>query len=112
MASLSTLHPSLQPWANWIFRYGKSYSGKLVVTSARRSAADQARLRAKYLAGKSQIYAAPVGRSAHQTGWAFDIAQVGVNPIGDLLLHGLGAWWNYYGGRWGGPADPVHFGVR
>lgn len=112
MPSLSTLQPALQPWAQWIFRYGQSIDGKLVVTSARRSLAKQAELRAKYLRGESPIYAAPPGQSAHQLGWAFDMARIGVDPLDDWLLMWLGKWWTYYGGRFGGAEDPVHFGVR
>lgn len=83
MASISTLNPGLQPWANWIFRYGQSLDGKLVVTSARRSRAKQAELRARYLAGKSPIYASPPGYSQHEVGLAFDMARVGVSALDD-----------------------------
>lgn len=112
MPSISSLAVPLQPWADWIFRYGQSIDGKLVITSARRSYAKQAQLRAEYLLGHSPIYAAPPGQSAHQTGWAFDMARIGVDPLNDWLLMWLGKWWAYYGGRHGGASDPVHFGVR
>jgi len=112
MASLSTLQPWLQPWAEWIFRYGQSLDGRLVVTSARRSTAKQLELRMKYLAGESPIFAAMPGTSKHEIGEAFDLAQMGVEPFDSQLLPWLGSWWALYGGRWGGQADPVHFGVR
>jgi len=112
MPSISSLVPALQPWAQWIFRYGQGIDGKLVITSARRSMAKQAELRAKYLRGESAIYAAPPGQSAHQVGLAFDMARIGVDPLDDWLLMWLGKWWTYYGGRHGGAKDPVHFGVR
>lgn len=112
MASLSELEPWLQPWANWIFRYGQTLDGKLVVTSGRRSRAKQQELRWKFLSGDSKIYAAPPGTSAHEIGQAFDLAQVGVDPFDSRLLPWLGKWWMHYGGRWGGVTDPVHFGVR
>jgi len=112
MPSISSLQPALQPWATWIFRYGQSIDGKLVITSARRSGAKQAELRWKYLVGESPIYAAPVGFSAHEKGWAFDMARIGVDPLNDWLLMWLGKWWSHYGGRFGGAKDPVHFGVR
>lgn len=112
MPSLSTLQPALQPWAQWIFRYGQSIDGKLVVTSARRSWAAQFKLYSRYLRGESALPAAPPGKSAHQLGWAFDMARVGVNPLDDWLLMWLGKWWTYYGGLHGGARDPVHFGVR
>jgi len=112
MASLNTLEPWLQPWANWIFRYGQSLDGRLVVTSARRSLADQIRLYNRYLHGESDIPAAPPGRSKHQIGQAFDLAQVGINPHDSRLLPWLGKWWMHYGGLYGGVKDPVHFGLR
>jgi len=112
MPSVSSLQPALQPWAQWIFDYGRSLDGKLVITSARRSLQDQIRLRNRYLSGKSPIYAAPPGKSAHQYGWAFDMARVGEDALGDPLLMWLGKWWKHYGGLHGGEADPVHFGVR
>jgi len=112
MASISSLHPALQPWAEWMFRWAKSIDGKFVITSARRSYADQVRLRNRYLRGESKIYAAPPGQSAHQSGLAFDMARIGVDALQDPLLMALGPWWQYYGGRWGGAADPVHFGVQ
>lgn len=112
MASLSTLEPRLQPWAYWIFRYGQSLDGKLVVTSARRSRAKQLQLRMKYLSGESKIFAAMPGFSKHEIGQAFDLAQVGVDPFDSRLLPWLGKWWMHYGGLWGGERDPVHFGIR
>lgn len=112
MASISSLQPALQPWAEWMYRWAKSIDGKFVITSARRSWADQHRLRQRYLRGESLIYAAPPGRSQHQAGWAFDMARIGTDPLADPLLIALGAWWNYYGGRFGGASDPVHFGTR
>jgi len=91
---------------------GKQQSGKLVVTSARRSVIKQRELYYKYRMGQSLIPAAPPGTSLHELGWAFDMAQMGVNPLQDPLLAWLGAWWEYYGGRWGGARDPVHFQPR
>jgi len=112
VATLSTLQPWLQPWANWIFRYGQTIDGRLVVTSARRSRAKQLELRMKYLSGESQIFAAMPGFSKHEIGEAFDLAQVGIDPFDSRLLPWLGKWWMYYGGLWGGDRDPVHFGVK
>ncbi len=112
MADLRSLQPWLQPWAFWIFNYGKSLDPKLVVTSARRDYWKQYRLYMDYLSGKSAIPAAPPGRSKHQLGEAFDLASVGVDPFEDWVLPILGYWWAYYGGLYGGLKDPVHFGVR
>ena len=112
MADLRTLQPWLQPWARWIYDYGRSFNPKLVVTSARRDSMKQQRLRADYLSGKSKIYAAPAGTSRHEFGEAFDMASVGVDPFDDWSLPWLGYYWQYYGGLYGGSSDPVHFGVR
>ena len=112
MADLATLQPGLIPWARWIYAVGKQQDGRLVVTSARRSRTKQAELRHRYESGLSPIFAALPGKSLHEYGWAFDMARIGKNPIGDPLLAWLGAWWQYYGGHWGGERDPVHFQPR
>lgn len=112
MADLRTLDRSLVPWARWIYAVGKYYDGRLVVTSARRSRAKQARLYELYKSGESVIPAAPPGTSLHEQGLSFDMARIGVNPIGDPLLNWLGQLWEYYGGQHGGARDPVHFQPR
>lgn len=112
MADLRSLQPWLQPWARWIFDYGKSINPKLVVTSARRDLWKQTQLYNDWISGKSAIPAAPPGRSRHQFGEAFDMASIGVDPFEDWSLPWLGYWWQYYGGLYGGTKDPVHFGVR
>ena len=112
MADLNTLVPGLVPWAKWIHAVGQNQDGRLVVTSARRSFAKQVELYYKWKRGLSAIPAAPPGKSLHQQGLAFDMARIGIDPLGDPLLAWLGSWWEYYGGRWGGERDPVHFQVR
>ena len=112
MADLRSLQPWLQPWAWWIFNYGQSINPKLTVTSARRSTWDQIRLFNRYISGQSAIPAATPGTSKHELGEAFDMASIGVDPFEDPYLPWLGYWWQYYGGRYGGDRDPVHFGVR
>lgn len=112
MADLRSLQPWLQPWARWIYDYGRSFNPKLVVTSARRDYAKQVTLYMMWQTGASDIPAAPPGQSKHQLGEAFDLASVGVDPFDDWSLPWLGYYWQYYGGLYGGTADPVHFGVR
>ena len=112
MSSLRELHPQLVPWARWIYALGKSYDPLLVVTSARRSSAKQARLYEKYRRGESAIPAAPPGTSLHEFGLAFDLARIGKDPLNDPLLNWLGQVWEYAGGRHGGARDPVHFQPR
>lgn len=109
MADLNTLDKRLVPYAKWIYAVGKQYDGRLVVTSARRSAAKQSRLYNDWIRGVSSIPAARPGFSLHQRGLAFDLARIGISPHGDPLLNYLGAVWRYYGGIWGGQRDPVHF---
>jgi len=109
---IRSLQPWLQPWARWIFDYGKSFNPKLVVTSARRDWFDQLRLYNRYISGQSAILAVAPGQSKHQLGEAFDMASVGVDPFDDWSLPWLGSWWQYYGGLYGGLNDPVHFGIR
>ena len=112
MADLATLDRRLVPWAKWLYAVGKFNDGKLVVTSARRSAAKQARLYAKYKSGKSLIPANRPGTSLHEYGLAFDLARLGEDPLADPLLLWLGDLWERVGGRYGGSRDPVHFQVR
>jgi len=112
VADLRTVDPRLYPWARWIYDLGKQQDGRLVVTSARRSSAKQSELYERYKAGKSLIPANRPGTSLHEYGLAFDLARLGKDPLGDPLLAWLGSWWEYYGGRWGGIRDPVHFQPR
>jgi len=112
VADLGTLDQGLIPWAKWIYAVGKKEDGRLVVTSARRSSAKQAYLYSRWKSGKSLIPANRPGTSLHEYGLAFDMARLGKDPLGDPLLAWLGSWWEYYGGRWGGIRDPVHFQPR
>jgi len=112
MANLNTLRPGLVPWAKWILEVGRRVDGRLVVTSARRSSAKQAKLRQRWERGLSKIPANRPGTSLHEYGLAFDLARIGVDPFDDDLLPWLGYWWEYYGGRWGGKRDPVHFQIK
>ena len=112
MADLNTLDARIVPWAKWLYAVGKSYDGRLVVTSALRSSSKQAELRRKWELGQSKIPANRPGTSLHEYGLAFDLARLGIDPLGDPLLNWLGAVWEHYGGRHGGIRDPVHFQPR
>lgn len=111
MADLNTLEPFLIPYAKYIFRLGKYYDGRLVVTSARRSPKKQYELYRKWKAGKSLIPANRPGTSLHEYGLAFDMARLGIDPLADPLLDYLGRVWTSMGGRHGGIRDPVHFQI-
>jgi len=98
-ASISTLHPQLQPWARWLinlYPYGQ-------LTSTRRSRAEQTQLYDAYLRGESRFPAAPPGHSKHELGLAFDYWA----PA--WALRELGRIWESEGGTWGGESDPIHF---
>lgn len=125
MADLNTLQPWLVPYADYLWRVGKWYNqvydwgrggGTLVVTSARRTPADQYILYQKFRRGESQIPAAAPGTSLHELGLAFDMMRLGVDPFTDPLLNLLGEiwveWGGTYGGGWGGGADPVHYQAK
>jgi len=112
MADLRTLDRRLYPYAKWLYEVGKYYDARLQVTSAYRSWASQKRLYDKWVSGTSTIMAAVPGRSQHQYRVAFDLARVGIDPLSDELLPALGRLWQSMGGLYGGPRDPVHFGVR
>jgi len=112
MADLATLDRRLVPAAKYLYQLGKHYDPRLVVTSAYRSQAKQQRLYAAYMSGLSKIPAAPPGGSLHNFGLAFDMARIGIDPFADPLLAWLGRVWEYWGGRYGGIRDPVHFQPR
>lgn len=112
MADLRTLDPRLIDYAMYLYKIGKYYDQKLVVTSARRSSAKQAQLYWYWKKGISKIPANRPGTSLHEYGLAFDLARIGQDPLADPLLNWLGAVWESWGGRWGGARDPVHFQPR
>ena len=109
MPSTAGLDPDFRPWADYILAVARYYGGPYVITSAYRTYADQERLYQRYLAGESGgLPAARPGTSAHELGYAVDIAQPGVDPLQDPFLRRLGEWWAGAGGTWGA-SDPVHF---
>lgn len=80
-----------------------------MVTSARRTYAEQSRLYQRYLAGNNNgLPATPPGQSSHELGLAFDMAELNVDPLQDQVLRQLGAEWIRQGGTWW-DGDPVHF---
>jgi LAS superfamily LD-carboxypeptidase LdcB len=74
------------------------------ITSGRRTAAQQKKLYAAYVSGRSALPAAPPGKSKHEYGLAVDIT---ANSRAALNL--MGAAWRSWGLTWGGDIDPVHF---
>lgn len=101
MSSVSGLQPWLEPYAVYLL----SLAGRSAprVTSVYRSIAEQTRLYRRYLAGQHPYPVAPPGRSFHNYGRAWDMV------ASDAVLWRLGQIWTSWGGRWGGPSDPIHF---
>lgn len=99
--SLRDLAPALRPWAQRLVNWAQSAGLRPVVTSTRRSRAEQARLYREYKAGRTCCPVAPPGFSRHELGWAFDLTSIDNTSIG--------ATWARWGGVWAGPGDYVHY---
>jgi len=116
VASLRTLEQDVQPYANEFVRLLATFC-KVVVTSARRDRAQQEKLYADYLAGRSKFPAAPPGQSTHGAGYAFDLQLDGVTPGKrppyPWQYQLAGEIWEALGFTWGGRFDdPIHFDFR
>jgi LAS superfamily LD-carboxypeptidase LdcB len=107
--SLRTLDPRFRPFAEALLAYARKLDPRFVITSARRTKTEQARLYSKWLRGLSPFPALPPGRSSHELGMAVDMARLNVDAATDPLLPALGRAWQEAGGSWAGPGDPVHF---
>lgn len=104
-ANIDALDPDLKQGLLELTQFVAANGAVLTVTSTVRSARDQDFLWRRYKRGDSPLPAAPPGHSAHEYGWAFDAV---IAP--SELQHPLGlAWQKYWGGKWGGARDPVHF---
>lgn len=106
---LSTLHPAFRPYAEALLAYARQVDPRFVVTSARRTRAEQQRLYNRWLRGQSPFPALPPGSSSHELGMAVDLARINVDAATDPLLRQLGKAWQEAGGHWAGDGDPVHF---
>lgn len=107
---LGQLHPALQPFARALVAVARAHGLRVVVTSAYRDPAKQARLYARYKAGLSPYPAAAPGKSTHEQRLAFDI------KLSDPRYYAsLGQLWESVDRRfrWGGRFnDPIHFDVK
>ena len=103
--AFAALVPELRPFAEQLLNAATAAGFQPVVTSTRRTYAQQKVLWDRYQAGRSKYPAAPPGGSAHEYGWAFDMD---VYPH-DALWTDVGPYWQAMGGTWGGDRDPVHF---
>jgi len=104
---LSGLDPRLRPYAQYLLAAVRTVDPGAVITSTRRTYAEQKALWDRWQAGLSKYPAARPGTSDHELGLAFDIDS---EPE---ILAAAGELWERMGGRWGGHFnDPIHFGVK
>ncbi len=109
--SLYTLHHSFRrPVKKWLAEL-KKRNIEWTITSTRRTRAQQARLYARFLAGKSKFPALPPGNSRHEFGLAIDIV---FHPEagGELAMRDIERLAAIQGFRWAGPGDSVHWDNR
>lgn len=106
---MSGLHAELVRGLAFLQAVARHNGHGIVVTSTRRSRAQQRRLYQEYRAGRSPYPAAPPGTSAHEHGLAFDAV---IEPRSFQTAYGL--LWERMGGEWGGRrySDPVHFQLK
>lgn len=119
MAWTNGLRPDLIPWFEWILSYTQYYEPTATVSSAYRSATEQARLYRRFLQGLMPGPVAPPGLSKHEQGRAIDIWSNAWNSNFDAAnppdaLAQAGSAWESVGGTWGGhfktvDPDPIHF---
>src|SRR5215470_8102715 len=102
-ADLGCLIPQLQPFAQALVDLGGRAGVQPRVTSTCRSRSQQQRLYDQFLRGETKYPVAPVGTSAHEFGYAFDMVASSTED-----LHDLGTVWRSWGGKWS-TDDEVHF---
>ena len=99
------LYGPWRDWCDWCLSEleRRGFSG--TVTSGKRSSSEQSRLYQNYIHGRSDLPAAPPGRSAHEYGLALDfvVAQGKTSPQQRQAMNLLASW----GGELVA-GDPVH----
>ena len=106
-SSISSLDPALQPAAIALLGEAQAAGLSPVITSTRRTYAEQKRLYEQFLAGRSPYPASAPGVGSHEFGWAFDMVVTPMDALADL-----GDLWESWGGTWGGNwrnPDIIHF---
>lgn len=107
---LDGLDPSGRDAARYLVAYARAAGIPVVVTSARRSLAQQ-----KALTPAKGLYkASNPSQSRHVQGRAFDLSIEGFywDEVDPAYWRWLGDVWKRLGGRWGGnfsKPDPIHF---
>lgn len=87
-----------------MLRDARAAGFRSTITSGYRTVAEQRRLYEARQRGEHPLPVAPPGCSEHNWGVAVDL-------VTEIPARELEAVARYYGLRWAGPADPVHFGV-
>lgn len=105
----SGLEPNFRRVVDAWIEFLRAHDSRFVITSAKRTRAEQQRLYNRWLSGESPFPALAPGNSQHERGFAVDIVRLGVDPAEDELLAQAGAAWRSFGAVWGGEKDPVHF---
>jgi LAS superfamily LD-carboxypeptidase LdcB len=95
------VHPLVAAVARNLPRIAPTLGFHVKVTSVYRSRAQQAKLYADYVAGRSSLPANKPGYSLHERGLAIDL-------VSDNLRE-LVSFMSYLGFKWAGPKDYVHF---
>lgn len=112
---INSLNSSLRPGATWLIWVLRTYYDlPAIITSGRRTSAEQAAL---YAQGRTRP--GPIVTNArfsdHQIGLAFDIDMLGEHPelVPGTIWNLAGAWGEYLGLAWGGRfrtiSDQRHF---
>lgn len=101
--SLFQLDPRFRPYAVALLTVARQYRLEPVVTSTRRTIAEQKRLYEAWRRGQHAYPVAPPGQSAHNYGLAIDLVSRNNNWLGRV--------WCHWGGLWS-MRDRVHFGLR
>src|SRR6266571_678409 len=96
-SSLDQLVAEMRPWARALVDLAGRAGLAPRVTSTRRSHSEQGRLYRSYLAGKNPYPVAPPGESAHEFGYAFDLA---ISPMTIQTFRNLGQVWTEWAAWW------------
>lgn len=98
---MARVHPLIAAVARNLPRVAPSLGFRAQITSVYRSRAQQARLYADWISGRSSLPANRPGYSLHERGLAIDIVSDNTRALVGFM--------EYLGFKWAGPKDYVHF---
>jgi len=98
---MARVHPLIAAVARNMPRINRALGFNSRVTSTYRTRAQQAKLYADYIAGRSSLPANQPGYSLHERGLAIDIVTEDLRELVGFM--------EYLGFKWAGPKDKVHF---